>query len=121
MNKNLKTHEVYDFEDGRGPVPAHRHLNPNGKYGGWVEDSASVSGSVYLDYTVTVFGNANIFNEVTVMGLVKISGQAIICDGVEIEGDIEISGNVKLCNEVILEGCQKLDGNILICGSKKHE
>lgn len=32
---------TFDFEDGRGPVPAHRHRNPDGSVGGWVSDEAS--------------------------------------------------------------------------------
>lgn len=31
---------LYDF--GAGPVPAHRHRNPNGSEGGWVADTATV-------------------------------------------------------------------------------
>lgn len=26
----------HDFNDGNGPVPAHRHKNPDGTEGGWV-------------------------------------------------------------------------------------
>ena len=32
---------TYDF--GSGPVPAHRHLNPDGSLGGWVADTATVA------------------------------------------------------------------------------
>ena len=34
----------YDFDDGEGPVAAHRH--PNG--GGWVADSATVAESAFV-------------------------------------------------------------------------
>ena len=33
------TNTTFDFEDGNGPVPAHRHSNG----GGWVADTAQVS------------------------------------------------------------------------------
>ena len=33
------------FDFGFGPVPAHRHRNPDGSEGGWVADTAQVSGS----------------------------------------------------------------------------
>jgi hypothetical protein len=35
---------TFDFGDGKGPVPAHKH--PNG--GGWVADSAWVSGDAWV-------------------------------------------------------------------------
>ena len=31
---------TFDFQDGNGPVPAHRHINPDGTTGGWVADTA---------------------------------------------------------------------------------
>ena len=40
---------TYDF--GSGPVPAHRHLNPDGKLGGWVADTATVAPTAWVfDY-----------------------------------------------------------------------
>ena len=33
----------FDFEDRRGPVPAHQHINPDGTIGGWVADSVEFS------------------------------------------------------------------------------
>ena len=35
---------TYDFEDGNGPVPAHRHSNR----GGWVANTATVAGTAYV-------------------------------------------------------------------------
>lgn len=28
----------HDFKDGKGPIPAHRHRNPDGTMGGWVPE-----------------------------------------------------------------------------------
>lgn len=53
---------LFDFEDGRGPVPAHRH--PNG--GGWVAETAHVDETAYVgpDARVSdygrVFGNGRV-------------------------------------------------------------
>lgn len=30
----------FNFRDGNGAVPAHRHVYPNGSVGGWVADTA---------------------------------------------------------------------------------
>ena len=38
----------YDFADGKGSVPAHRHINPDGSVGGWVADTATVADTVYI-------------------------------------------------------------------------
>lgn len=43
---------TYDF--GRGPVPAHRHTNPDGSVGGWVADSAEVHQTAWIHETATV-------------------------------------------------------------------
>lgn len=32
-----------EFDFGDGPVPAHRHRNPDGSEGGWVADTAHVA------------------------------------------------------------------------------
>ena len=49
------THEtLFNFEDGNGPVPAHRHINPDGEEGGWVSGTAQVSDNAW------VFGNAQV-------------------------------------------------------------
>jgi hypothetical protein len=36
------------FDFGEGPVPSHRHVNPNGSLGGWVADTATVSATVFI-------------------------------------------------------------------------
>lgn len=43
---------TFDFQDGHGPVPAHRHKNADGTEGGWVANTARVSGNAL------VYGNA---------------------------------------------------------------
>jgi len=46
-NQTLQSH---DFKDGKGPVPAHRHINPDGTVGGWVADTytATVHSTVFV-------------------------------------------------------------------------
>ena len=39
---------TFDFQDGIGPVPAHRHTNPDGTEGGWVANTARVSGNAWV-------------------------------------------------------------------------
>ena len=48
------------FDFGCGPVPAHRHVNPGGAIGGWVADTARVSGNARVYGNAWVSGDAEI-------------------------------------------------------------
>ena len=52
--------ETFDFDDGNGPVPAHRHSNGRG----WVADTATVSPDAYVGPNAWVFGNARVSGRV---------------------------------------------------------
>ena len=49
---------TFDFEDGNGPVPAHRHVNKEGFEGGWVAETATVERNAWVSDTARVYGNA---------------------------------------------------------------
>ena len=51
---------TYDFRDGNGPVPAHRHKNPDGSEGGWVAETAHVDKTVYVSGSARVSGSASV-------------------------------------------------------------
>jgi len=53
------THQTFDF--GSGPVPAHRHKNPDGTVGGWVADTATVAPTAFIGLDALVYGNARVF------------------------------------------------------------
>ena len=55
--------KVYDFKDGNGPVPAHRHING----GGWVADTAQVSGNARVYGNAQVSGNARVYGNAQVV------------------------------------------------------
>ena len=63
------------FDFGRGPVPAHRHVNPDGSLGGWVANTARVFGTAW------VFGDARVFGNAQVFGTAWVSGTARVCWG----------------------------------------
>lgn len=56
---------TYDFEDGRGPVLAHRH--PNGL--GWVADTAMVDESSYIGPLAKVFEFATVRGNISIIWL----------------------------------------------------
>jgi hypothetical protein len=55
---------TFDFNDGKGPVPAHQH--PNG--GGWVADTAKVTDTSYVGPDAWVYGNAEVSGDARVSG-----------------------------------------------------
>ena len=40
--------EPTTFDFGNGPIPAHRHTNPDGSLGGWVADSAHMHPTAHI-------------------------------------------------------------------------
>jgi hypothetical protein len=77
---------LYDFEDGKGPVPAHRHKNLYSFWkqkitsfsaeGGWVANTATVASTAYIDPEAWVFGNACVESAVHVHKGITLSGTA---------------------------------------------
>jgi hypothetical protein len=48
---------VFDFGDGNGPVPAHKHVNG----GGWVADTAYVADTAFVGPEALVYGSARVY------------------------------------------------------------
>ena len=46
---------LHDFQDGRGPVPAHPHSNG----GGWIADTATVDATARVSGDAQVYGDAS--------------------------------------------------------------
>lgn len=74
--------ETYDFNNGKGPVPAHRHSNGEG----WVADTAKVDASAYVGPFALVFGNAQVCSGACVFGKVEVYGDAKICGDAMVYG-----------------------------------
>ena len=103
-----KDQTVFNFQDGLGEVPAHRHINKNGDEGGWVADTVKVEDSVYVYgrcvglrqcvwYTAMrrspamrgSHGNAQVSGNAWVYGNARVSGNARL----RVSGDARVSGN----------------------------
>lgn len=76
------------------------HMHSNG--GGWVENTANVSSTVYVSPTAIVRGNSEI------LGNVRIENTAIVIDS-------RISGNVQISNNAFVINCNVRD-NAMIKG-----
>ena len=74
----------FDFGDGLGPVPAHRHVNG----GGWVAYSAVVMKSVWVGPEAQVYGHAWVMDTVKVVDRARVHGRAYL------RGDVTVAGEV---------------------------
>ena len=77
------TNTHFDFGDGNGPVPAHRH--PNG--GGWVADTAKVYETSYVGPDAQVYGDAWVSGNARVYGYAEVFGKARV-NGDETEKEL---------------------------------
>lgn len=84
----------FHFGDGRGPVPAHRHKNPDGSLGGWVANTAYIAPTVFVGFYARVFGRARLHDRVRVLDRACVFGDAHAYDCVRIHGRAWVCGNV---------------------------
>ena len=110
--------QTYDFDDDNGPVPAHRRTNPDGTEGGWVANTATVAGDVYVSPNATISGNADISGG-TISGNADISGGTIrggTIRGGTIWGDADISGGT--ISGGTIRGGTRVEGDVRIGGDR---
>jgi len=114
--------KMYDFEDGNGLVPAHRHQNG----GGWVANTAFVDPLAYvgkkarvyqhatLSSTAKVFNAARVYgqslvrgivkNEATVRGLACVGKDATVAEYAEVSGRARVTGNSLISDYAVVRG-----------------
>jgi hypothetical protein len=103
------------------PIPAHRHVNPDGSEGGWVAETAQVDPSVYVGPNSEVFEFARVFKNVrleentVVSGSARLSGNALIRN-VHVMDHAQIFGNAKLLGDDVYT-TYTVTGNACIDGS----
>lgn len=76
---------AYDFQDGKGSVPAKRHINPEGDEGGIVAATAYVDSTSRIGRGSVVFGTARVTNRSKVINNSRIGGDARV-DNKEVDG-----------------------------------
>ena len=77
---------MYNFEDGKGPVKAHKHANG----GGWVADTAYVADTVFVGPSAKVSGNARVYDKA------MVSGNAMVFNNAKVYGNASVSGNARI-------------------------
>ena len=87
---------TFDFGDGNGPVPAHKH--PNG--GGWVADTATVKDTAYVGLNARVSDNAQVYGDARVCDTARVSGDALIYGNARVYGDAWVFDNAEVGDDV---------------------
>ena len=78
---------TFDFLDGKGPVPAHHHVNG----GGWVADTAHVDNTAYVGLDARVYGTARVSGTAQVYGNARVSENAWVSGTAQVSGDAQVS------------------------------
>ena len=115
-NGNMMNNTTYDFLDGAGPVPAHRHSNG----GGWVADSAQAAASAFVGPFAKVFGNvliaadALIYRGARVYGLAIVGGNAEVGDNARVYGNAIVYDDAQVYDNARVYGNAQVFGNALV-------
>ena len=113
---------TFDFGDGNGSVPAHRHKNPDGTTGGFIAETAYVAPTAYVGKDACVYGLAGVYDSAVVMnracvfGQAKIFQKARIAGSAKIYGYTEVSGTACIGGEAYISGDVRINGNTVLLG-----
>lgn len=97
--------QMFDFEDGNGPVPAHQHK----KGGGWVANTAYVAPTACVGPIARVYGRAGVHDFVEIHQTARVRGVAQLWNDVLLFGDSEVEDaelyhQVRLYQGVVVRG-----------------
>jgi hypothetical protein len=104
--------EYFDFRDGNGDVPAHRH--PNG--GGWVANTAYVALTAYVGPDAKVFNYAQVFDDSKVFDYAqvrdnsRVSDNSQVFDRAEVLSYAQVSNNARVFSNARVHGIVRSDG-----------
>ena len=61
---------TFDFQDGKGQVPTHRHSSG----GGWAANTAEVADTAFVDLGAKVYGNTEVSGHAQTSGFTTFTG-----------------------------------------------
>lgn len=114
LPENILLSTIFDFGDGNGPVPAHRHINPDGTVGGWVADTAFVASSAYVGQYAKVYGKAHVCGHARIDECAQVYGSACVFDEAEIRGHTRVFGQAQVCGNARLYGHSEVSNSTRI-------
>jgi len=103
--------ETFDFNDGNGPVPAARHINPDGSTGGWVAETATASTTAIIGRNAVVFGNANVSGNARIFEQARIHGRATVTDNAWVTGTAQVYDNAMIAGDAWIGGAALISDN----------
>jgi carbonic anhydrase/acetyltransferase-like protein (isoleucine patch superfamily) len=115
----IKKGLYYDFGDGLGHVPAHRHMNPDGSLGGWVAETAHVDSTCYIGYNALVYGCANVFKNSAVYNFSKVCGNAWVLDNSGVFDRAVVSQNARISCGSRIYGSALIAGDVRVFNRAK--
>lgn len=107
---------MFDF-DGTGPVPAHRHTNPDGARGGWVANTAFVAETAHVAERALVYGQAKILDNTRVTERAKVCGTAALSGHARAQGSSVVSGRALVSDYATVRSVAKVFGEAQVGGS----
>ena len=102
--------EMHDFDDGNGPVLAHRH--PNGD--GWVANTSLVADTAFVGPDAAVFGYARVLESAAVTGTAWVLGAAEVSGSARIAGDAEVGEHARVSGTSLVTDDARVAGDALI-------
>jgi hypothetical protein len=107
---------TFDFGDGNGPVPAHKH--PNG--GGWVADTATVDETAYVGGAeARVYGNAQVSGNAKVSGNAWVFGNAKVYGNAQVYDNAGVSGDAQVFHDAGVFGNAEVFDNAWVFGKAR--
>lgn len=107
---------AFDFGGGRGPVPAHRHQNPDGSRGGWVADTATVDSTAHIGPLAQIFGKARVYGKARVWGKARVFELAQVDTNAKVRGLAQISGKARISDNAHIYGVAWVSGRAQVSG-----
>jgi carbonic anhydrase/acetyltransferase-like protein (isoleucine patch superfamily) len=111
--------DVFDFEDGAGAVPAHRHINQHGSEGGWVANTAFAARTVFIGRDARVAGTAIVADTAKVFDNARVGGNARVLDGAWVSENATVDGDAQVCGHATVYGNARVGGTAFVGGYSK--
>lgn len=100
----------------------HRHINPDGKLGGWVADTASVADTVHIGKNAQVLryahvtGRVRIYGRVVITDWANVSDDAYLNDNARVEKYANVSGTARVREDALVTGNSTVTDDAFVCG-----
>lgn len=113
---NDMTEQDSQHDFGQGPVPAHRHTNPDDSLGGWVADTAHVSQDCFVGPNAEVADEAIVQGHAHVLDYARVCGKAIVGNHALVRHAACVGECALVTSHAAVEGIARIHGSAVIEG-----